>query len=161
MYFLLRIIQKIIIYFKNVCTEIRLTCRYVSRWSIYVTYVRLSHHKNDRVQNSAINWWILNWSGINVQQMGSQGDIKTSIMTLLIPSIEFNFLGHCQKASFCQEPKSNLRYDLRNRGHLVSSNIRRTDLNHFVWVTKGTFDQGLKMKNFWQSPWVTTLQTLA
>ena len=97
--------------------------------------------------------------------MGSQGDIKTSIMTLLIPSIEFNFLGHCQKASFCQEPKSNLRHDLRNRGHLVSSNIRRTDLNHWsceldhpvknirhCLVTKGTFDQGLKMKNFWQSP---------
>ena len=89
--------------------------------------------------------------------MGSQGDIKTSIMTLLIPSIEFNFLGHCQKSSFCQEPKSNLIHDLRNKGHLVSPNIRRTylihwsgELDHLVkiirhcLVTKGTFDQGLK-----------------
>ena len=89
--------------------------------------------------------------------MDSQGDIKASIMTLLIPLIEFNFLEHCQKASFCQEPKSNLRHNLRNRGHLVSSSIRRTDLNHWsceldhsvknirhCLVTKGTFDQGLK-----------------
>ena len=78
-------------------------------------------------------------------------------MTLLILSVEFNFLEHCQKASFCQELKSNLRHNLRNIGHLVSSNIRRTHLNHWFCeldysvknirhclVTKGTFDQGLK-----------------